>query len=173
MYHEGILTGMQTHERALRNMISKMKSTNNNEGFTIIEVVLVLAIAGLIFLMVFIALPALQRSQRDTARKDDVSTTLSSVTSFKNNNKGAFPTTAQINSYVQNKSENTTAITVRSSTSTFTPTDGTIYVIPSATCGGPGTTLAQQTLTSGSARQFAVVTYLEAGGGSAYCLDNQ
>ena len=36
------------------------------QGFTIIEVVLVLAIAGLIFLMVFIALPTLQRNQRDT-----------------------------------------------------------------------------------------------------------
>ena len=34
---------------------------------------LVLAIAGLIFLMVFIALPALQRSQRDAQRKNDMS----------------------------------------------------------------------------------------------------
>lgn len=42
------------------------------KGFTIIEVVLVLAIAGLIFLMVFLALPVLQRSQRDTQRKQDV-----------------------------------------------------------------------------------------------------
>ena len=41
-------------------------------GFTIIEVALVLAIAGLIFLVVFLALPALQRSQRDTARRQDV-----------------------------------------------------------------------------------------------------
>ena len=49
----------------------KLKALNNqtNKGFTIIEVVLVLAIAGLIFLMVFIALPALQRNQRDTQRK--------------------------------------------------------------------------------------------------------
>jgi prepilin-type N-terminal cleavage/methylation domain-containing protein len=38
----------------------------NKKGFTIIEVVLVLAIAALIFLMVFSALPALQRNQRDT-----------------------------------------------------------------------------------------------------------
>lgn len=42
------------------------------KGFTIIEVVLVLAIAGLIFLMVFIALPALQRSQRNTRRREDM-----------------------------------------------------------------------------------------------------
>jgi prepilin-type N-terminal cleavage/methylation domain-containing protein len=41
-------------------------------GFTIIEVVLVLAIAGLIFLLVFLALPGLQRSRRDAQRKSDM-----------------------------------------------------------------------------------------------------
>ena len=46
-------------------------NTKSKKGFTIIEVVLVLAIAGLIFLMVFVALPALQRSQRDTQRRDE------------------------------------------------------------------------------------------------------
>ena len=49
-----------------------MKSSK--KGFTIIEVVLVLAIAGLVVLMVFIALPALQRSQRNTQRRRDLST---------------------------------------------------------------------------------------------------
>ena len=44
----------------------------DKKGFTIIEVVLVLAIAGLIFIMVFIGLPALQRAQRNTERKNDV-----------------------------------------------------------------------------------------------------
>ena len=67
---------------------------NGKDGFTIIEVVLVLAIAGLIFLMVFIALPALQRNQRDTARKNEVSKVLSAVTSFQGNNRGAAPTLA-------------------------------------------------------------------------------
>ena len=38
------------------------QNINSKKGFTIIEVVLVLAIAGLIFLMVFVALPALQRA---------------------------------------------------------------------------------------------------------------
>ena len=54
------------------------------KGFTIIEVVLVLAIAGLIFLMVFLALPALQRAQRDTQRKQDVA----ALHNWKANNKG-------------------------------------------------------------------------------------
>ena len=38
------------------------KQLKDAKGFTIIEVALVLAIAGLIFLVVFLALPALQRS---------------------------------------------------------------------------------------------------------------
>lgn len=55
---------------------------NNRKGFTIIEVVLVLAIAGLIFLMVFIALPALQRSQRNTRRRQDLSRINSAFTDY-------------------------------------------------------------------------------------------
>ena len=63
----------------------------NKQGFTIIEVVLVLAIAALIMLMVFIALPALQRSQRDTQRKDDISRLQASVSSYTANNRGKAP----------------------------------------------------------------------------------
>ena len=69
------------------NLINK----NNKKGFTIIEVVLVLAIAGLIFLMVFLALPALQRSQRDTQRKNDASRLRAAVTDFSSNNRGSLP----------------------------------------------------------------------------------
>ena len=63
------------------------QSTNQSgpKGFTIIEVVLVLAIAGLIFLMVFVALPALQRSQRDTARRNDMSRVDTSLAQYQTN----------------------------------------------------------------------------------------
>ena len=65
--------------------------TKNKKGFTIIEVVLVLAIAGLIFLMVFIALPALQRSQRNTQRKDDLARMITAITEYKSNNSNKSP----------------------------------------------------------------------------------
>ena len=52
---------------------------------------LVLAIAGLIFLMVFLALPALQRSQRDTQRKNDASRLRAAVTDYTSNNRGNLP----------------------------------------------------------------------------------
>lgn len=71
-----------------------MKKLNSkNQGFTIIEIVLVLAIAGLIFLIVFLALPRLQRNRRDTQRKNDVGTVVSQLEQFNGNNRGAYPPT--------------------------------------------------------------------------------
>ena len=69
--------------------MSKQQTTKS--GFTIIEVVLVLAIAGLIFLMVFLALPALQRSQRDTQRRDDLGRFQTQITNYQTNNRGRLP----------------------------------------------------------------------------------
>lgn len=68
-----------------------MKTMKTEKGFTIIEVVLVLAIAGLIFLMVFIALPALQRSQADTQRRSDAGRFLSEITTYQTDNRGNVP----------------------------------------------------------------------------------
>ena len=65
-----------------------MKNKNFIKGFTIIEVVLVLAIAGLIFLMAFVALPALQRAQRDQARKNDVGLVADAIKRWQGNNRG-------------------------------------------------------------------------------------
>lgn len=69
------------------------KQLKSKRGFTIIEVVLVLAIAGLIFLMVFLALPALQRSQRDTQRQDDIARLQAALINYQTNNRGKIPTT--------------------------------------------------------------------------------
>jgi len=67
---------------------------NSRSGFTIIEVLIVLAIAGLIMLIVFLAVPALQRNSRNTQRKNDVATYLSAVNEYITNNNGKMPTTA-------------------------------------------------------------------------------
>ncbi len=61
-----------------------MKKTE--KGFTIIEVALVLAIGALIFLVVFLAVPALQRNQRNDARKRDISNVVEAVSSRNSNN---------------------------------------------------------------------------------------
>ena len=77
--------------QALPTKNKRWNSSSQKPAFTIIEVVLVLAIAGLIFLMVFIALPALQRNQRDTQRKNDMARLKTAMDSYKSNNRGNLP----------------------------------------------------------------------------------
>ncbi len=152
------------------------KQELKQKGFTIIEVVLVLAIAALIFLMVFIALPALQRSQRDTARKNDVSIVASAVSSWQGNNRSSaskWPSGTQILQYATNKSDNTTTVTADDGTAavgTVSVTDGTITVYPGKVCGevSPG----KVEIKKGTTRNYATITYLESGNGSGYCLDS-
>lgn len=67
------------------------KTTDAKKGFTILEVVLVLALAGLIFLMVFITFPRLQRSQRDAERKDDMMLLVEKLKEYQTNNRGTLP----------------------------------------------------------------------------------
>lgn len=143
---------------------------NKEQGFTIIEVVLVLAIAALIFLMVFIALPALQRSQRDTARKADVSSVAAGVTSFASNNKGKWPTQAELGTYVTDKSANTTIVDIVTYASPQRPASGTVLVVQKAKCNG--STSTNVTLAAGSGAQFVVITKLESGSGQYFCLDS-
>lgn len=59
-----------------------------SEGFTIIEVLIVLAIAGLIMLIVFLAVPALQRNQRNNARNSDASRVAAAITECLANRNG-------------------------------------------------------------------------------------
>src|ERR1700760_1433168 len=70
-------------------MIQPLPNRKSQQGFTIIEVLIVLAIAGLILLIVFLAVPALQRNQRNTARTNDVSRIGAAVSDWSSNNQGA------------------------------------------------------------------------------------
>lgn len=61
-------------------------------GFTLIEVALVLAIAGIIFAATFIALPGLWASQRDAARRENMMSFVTKLKNFQtNNNRGDLP----------------------------------------------------------------------------------
>ena len=130
-----------------------MAQQKANRGFTIIEVVLVLAIAGLIFLMVFLAWPALQRSQRDTQRRSDVTRFVSQVNSYATNNKGSIPKTdtGSINSFLDSYMK-------RGNGEFKDPQTG----------NNDGENIVAK---SGSPRSFAVKVQLE--GSGAFCKDNQ
>ena len=78
-----------------------MKSINSKKGFTIIEVVLVLAIGGLIFLMVFLGFPALQRTQNDTTRRNDLARFGTQLQQYSSNNRGKVPTADKWQDFVK------------------------------------------------------------------------
>lgn len=165
-----------------------MNIHKKEKGFTIIEVVLVLAIAGLIFLMVFIALPALQRSQRDAQRKNDLSRAQTAVTSYTSNNRGALPTlnAAFISQYLTPTASDSfidplgaNSGTPAATTYTFTAvaangtlvagfntasTQNVIYYATGRTCNTGGT------FTLAGTRKIALAMYLE--GGGVACVNN-
>lgn len=167
--------------------------TKGSRGFTIIEVVLVLAIAGLIFLMVFIALPALQRGQRDTQRKDDLSRINTQISNFQGSNRGKIPTTTgaspTIGSFVKNYLGNNT--TTQTGSEYFDPSTGEGYTFitngsdptrsgnlsqisyePSKICGDDGAAVGTYDGTTATARNYVLRVLLE-GQIAPYCLDNR
>jgi len=69
----------------------KKLSIKRQGGFTIIEVMIVLAIAGLIMAIVFIAVPQLQRNTRDNQRQNLTARVKTELESFSANNAGTYP----------------------------------------------------------------------------------
>lgn len=156
-----------------------MNVPNKTKGFTIIEVVLVLAIAGLIFLVVFLALPALQRGQRDTQRKTDLGKLMSQVTAYQSNNQGNMPSSWSgfISSYmtVGGQSFNdpdgtaysiTASGTLPTSTTAPTFTAGEIKIYTGAKCATNASGVEANT----GARNIAALIKQEQGG--FYCQAN-
>lgn len=162
-----------------------MNVPNKTKGFTIIEVVLVLAIAGLIFLVVFLALPALQRGQRDSQRKTDLGKFMSQVTAYQSNNQGGMPGTsaASWNTFIGNyltvggasfaDPTSGSAYTIPASggyngaapTSPVTVAAGEIKVFLNSKCGG-----TNGVETNTGARNIAAIIYQEQGG--YFCQSN-
>jgi len=106
----------------------KKKLDKKDQGFTIIEVMIVLAIAGLILLVVFLAVPALQRASRNTSRKTDVQALLAAMGEYSNNNDGLLPTvvtlTAGNPAYVKFSNAAGTATTSQSNVGYYTTAAG-------------------------------------------------
>jgi len=157
-------------------MLKKLKKPNS-EGFTIIEIMIVLAIAGLILLIVFLAVPALQRNARNTAIKNDDSTLAGGITTYQSDNNGTIPTSVAGTGSVVIKSasgnsetskvQGSTAVTTIAAVPATVPT-GTVQVLIGQTCptalGGTGTT---------STRAFSIFYSVETSGGNTLtCLDS-
>lgn len=148
-------------------MFTKLKNLKkSDEGFTIIEVMIVLAIAGLILLIVFLAVPALQRNSRNTQRKNDVQNVLGAISTYNSNNNGANPTAyADISPEVKSAFYTSSDITWGTTNGTIATVDtGRMYVSTGAKCNTGGTNFGGSGATS---RNVAVLYTIENAGSTA------
>src|SRR5258706_11367731 len=76
----------------MKNLKTKLETLRQSDGFTIIEVMIVLAIAGIIMLIVLLTVPALQRNSRNSQRRSDAGHLAGLLNEFAANNTGTFPT---------------------------------------------------------------------------------
>ncbi len=134
-------------------------------GFTLIEIVLVLAIAGLILLIVFLALSGAQKARRDNQRKNDASAFVSSVESWASNNGGTYPV---------NAAAAATDITAQYFSRKDPSTGGAYTIVGAAPTAGQieyqGGAFCPNVAGTPSANNYAVTIYQEQGG--SFCVDN-
>ena len=149
------------------------KNLKRQEGFTIIEVLIVLAIAGLILLIVFLAVPALQRNSRNTQRRTEISRYAGAVSEWAANRNGALPaaaadlTTAGTGvTALANMSFLTppTTVTVAAASVTNPGDVSTFIYVPGTVCNG---TTGNATSTGASSRQFTILYSTESSTGAA------
>jgi hypothetical protein len=120
----------------------------------------------LIMLIVFLAVPALQRNSRNTQRKNDVSSVLGAVNEYTSNNSGALPTTsAQVLSNAKlgyfsggaGTGSGQVNLVAGATTLTTSAADDRIVIATGAQCSGSAAIL-------GSARQVVVLYQTETSG---------
>jgi prepilin-type N-terminal cleavage/methylation domain-containing protein len=159
------------------------------KGFTIIEVMIVLAIAGLILIVVLIAVPQLQRSQRNNSRQNIVARISTELGNYAGNNNGSLPAESTANAsgnfggsvadtqtflgkYLNginiNDPSTGTSVTFAVGTPATAPTQGQIKYFLSAECGSDGVIVA---LVPSQNRKYALAIGLE--GGRVHCLHNK
>ena len=143
-----------------------------DKGFTLIEIVLVLAIAGLLLVIVFLAVSGAQKSRRDSQRKSDAARVLSELEQYASNNAGAYPTnatqtTAFVTKYIAggNYSDPTTGAQYGFTYGVgATGSAGTMRIASNAKC------TAGALVSGAGARVAGVQVYTEQGG--SFCVDN-
>jgi len=107
--------------------VNLQRKNRGQAGFTIIEVLIVLAIAGLILLIVFLAVPALQRNGRNTTKRSDASKVMGAVGEFTAANRSKIPVNADVSTLQTSANlSNGTTVSANIYTSKATVTSGTV-----------------------------------------------
>jgi prepilin-type N-terminal cleavage/methylation domain-containing protein len=142
------------------------KTKLNKKGFTLIELVIVLAIAALILAGVLIAVSGAQKSRRDTQRKNDLSTMASYMEQYASNHQGSFPTS---DAEWRTNANSFTKTYIPATSNLKDPLSGNAYsfqsfgTAPNCSASGIGAGPAKVYLESTGSRNYTLTMCLEQG----------
>lgn len=144
--------------------------TKRSEGFTIIEVLIVLAIAGLIMLVVFLAVPNLQRNSRNNSYRSEANNILAAYTEISSNKNGAVLTASnsgtagsdaeKVKQAANSQNITTVVIEAQSGSTAASLTQAVLRTGAKCTAADSATTPA------GSSRQVALLYMVETASGT-------
>jgi prepilin-type N-terminal cleavage/methylation domain-containing protein len=151
------------------NQLQKRKEA----GFTIIEVLIVLAIAGLIMLVVFLAVPALNRNSHNNQFKTEANNLLSAYQEASNNAGGASLSASAdgagdaltVKSAANAKNINNVSIIAKTTTAQ-TPALGAAVFVLGTKCTAQNSNVPDTTNTT--SRNVSLIYTIEASGGTSY-----
>lgn len=153
-------------------MSYKFKSLKHVDGFTIIEVIIVLVIAAVIMLAVFLVVPQLQASQRNSRRQQSTRQVLSAVNQYIANNNGNLPTNATdiFNITGSLKDPSTTTFTISYGAAATAPAANNIIITQNAVCSTY--TASQYVAPTSSPGHTAVTVWTEGAAPNAWCVND-
>jgi len=162
----------------MSHRVSPIRATRGADcrsGFTIIEVLIVLAIASLIMLVVFLAVPALQRNSRNTQYRTEASRILAGAQEFINNNGSNLPGATDNATILANaNAKNITALTVTNpgTATAVTPTVTAATLETGVTCGTVAGTTVTPSTANAPARSMILIYGIEKSDGTviAQCI---
>lgn len=157
-----------------------------SQGFTIVETLIVLAIVGVMMLVVFLAVPALNRNSHNNGYRTDANNLLAGVSEYVGNSGGSLPSdqTATDSVVTSANTKSITKLTFGGANPALAPTiaygttaSATVANLSSAVivtgvkCSAANS--GQLTKTGASARSFAIVFAIETTGTpTLQCVDS-
>lgn len=152
----------------------------SKKGFTIVETLIVLVVAGVIIGIVIVAAGGLNTSSKNSAIKKDAANMLSAFTDFVNNNNGAVATgaTLALPGGISKNITSDTIVTTVPAGAGVTAGATVLSLYNNYSCGTNGATTAQaaaiKTLTANTGHQAVIYPILNGTGGvgSTGCISN-
>lgn len=135
------------------------------DGFTIIEVLIVLAIAALIMLIVFIAVPALQRNARNNEIRNKASRLATATVEFKTNANGKPPTSTEHKATLINMASMLSTDTIEFAPGSVTPENTYRVVAEGGQCN-------VDKVATGNPNTRAVAVEFGLNGGGVGCIES-